>query len=214
MDKKSIIQALQQIKSDKRNFKQSIDLIINLRDIDLKKTEQHVDIYARTNHSLGKKQRIAAFVGPEMREDAKKVVDTVITPDEFAGYKDKKKVKKLATSYDYFIAQANIMAQVAKTFGKVLGTRGKMPNPKAGCVVPPKANLEPLYQKLQQTVRLKAKTMPAVQCMVGKEDMPDEEVADNIQTIINQLTHALPNHENNIAKVMVKLTMGKVVEIK
>jgi len=214
MDKKNILAALKEIKEKKRKFVQSIDLIINLKDLDLKKNEQQVDFFAHTNYSIGKKVRVAAFVGPEMKDEATKTVDSVITTDDFANYKDQKAAKKLAAEYDFFIAQANIMAKVAQTFGKILGTRGKMPNPKAGCVVPPKASLGPLYSRLQQTIRLKAKTMLAVQCIIGKEDMPDAEVADNIQTIYKQLVHTLPNHENNISKVLVKLTMGKVVEIK
>jgi large subunit ribosomal protein L1 len=215
MDKKKILEALKQAKSaGKRNFNQSVDLIINLRDLDLKKPEQQVDFFAHTHYPLGKKYKIAAFVGPELAGEAKKHVDTVITSDDFGKYKDKKAVKKLANAHDYFIAQADIMAKVAQSFGKILGTRGKMPNPKAGCVVPPKASLAPLYENLQKTVRIKAKTMPAVQCLVGKEDMDEEHIADNIHSIYNQLVHNLPNHENNIAKIMVKLTMGQVVEIK
>jgi len=167
-----------------------------------------------THNNLGKKRKIAAFVGPESKEEAKKVMDLVITPDEFKKYSDKKTAKKLAGEYDYFVASAHLMGQVAGSFGKILGTRGKMPNPKAGCVVPPKANLGQVYEKLQNTLRLKAKTLLAIQCVVGAEDMDEEKIADNIMTVYNQLTHNLPNHENNIGKTLVKLTMGQVVEIK
>jgi len=214
MDKKTIVAALKTAKENKRKFKQSVDLIINLKDLDIKKNDQQVDFFAHTSYPLGKKIKVAAFVGLEMKDAAAKAVDTVITPEEFGQYKDQKKAKKLASEYDFFIAQANIMAQVAQAFGKILGTRGKMPNPKAGCVVPPKANLGPIYERLQKTIRLKAKTLLAVQCVIGKEDMPDDEIADNIQSIYKQLVHVLPNHENNISKVLIKLTMGKVVEVK
>jgi len=179
----------------------------------LKKPEQQVDFFAQTHHTTGKKIRVAAFVGPEMRDDAAKAVDTIITVDDFPKFKNPKLVKKLANEHDFFVAQANIMAQVAQNFGKILGTRGKMPNPKAGCVVPPKAPLGPVYQRLQKTVRVKARLLPVVQCVVGKEDMDEKEVVDNIMTVLNQLVHNLPNHENNIRKVMIKTTMGKVVEI-
>jgi len=216
MEQKKVLEALKKAKEEgkKRKFTQSFDLIINLRDLDLKKPEQQVDFYVNINHDVGKKKKICAFVGHEMKAEAEKAVDMVITPDEFGKYKDKKASKKLAYEYEYFIAQANIMAQVATAFGKVLGSRGKMPNPKAGCVVPPKANLAPLYEKLQKTLRIKAKLLPAVQCMVGKEDIEDSKVADNIMTIYKQLVHNLPNHENNIDEVMIKLTMGKIVKIK
>jgi large subunit ribosomal protein L1 len=131
----------------------------------------------------------------------------------FPQYSDKKAVKKLAKEHSYFISQANIMAQVAQAFGKILGTRGKMPNPKAGCVVPPKANLKPLSEKLQNTIRMKAKTSPVIQILVGREDMDEDHVADNILSLYNQLVHALPHHEQNIGKIMVKLTMGKIVTV-
>jgi len=215
MDQKKILEALKKVKEGKkRKFNQSIDLIINLRGLDLKKPDQQVDFYSNLHYATGKKLRIAAFVGPEMKAEAGQVVDTVITPAEFPKYKDKKAAKKLAGDHDYFIAQANLMAQVAGSFGKILGTRGKMPNPKAGCVVPPKANLKPLQQKLAKTLRIKAKALPVVQCSVGKQEMKDEELADNILSVYNQLVHNLPNHENNIARVMIKLTMGEIVEVK
>jgi len=215
MDQKTVLEALKKVKSDKkRNFKQSVDLIISLKDLDLKKPDQHVDFFANLTHANGKKYTIAALVGPEMKDDAASSVDTVITTDDFNKYSDAKKAKKLADEHDFFIAQANIMPQVAKAFGKILGTRGKMPNPKAGCVVPPKTSLKPLYDRLQKTLRIKAKELLAVQCRVAREDMTEQEIADNVMTIYKQLVNNLPNHENNINKVMLKLTMGAVVEVK
>lgn len=215
MEQKNVLQALQKIREQKkRNFNQSIDLIINLKSLDLKKPDQQVDFYAHLHYSTGKNLKIAAFVGEEMKDDASKAVDTVITPDEFSRYKDKKIAKKLAEQHDFFIAQANIMAKVAGAFGKILGTRGKMPNPKAGCVVPPKANLKQISENLQKTLRIKAKALPVIQCIVGKEDLKDEHIADNIMSVYNQLVHTLPNHENNIDRVMIKTTMGKIVDIK
>jgi large subunit ribosomal protein L1 len=147
-------------------------------------------------------------------EQAKKTFDTAILSDDFQAYaKDKKKTKKLATEHDYFVAQANIMPQVAGAFGRVLGPKGKMPNPKAGCVVPTNANLGVLAPKLKKMVRISAKTMPMVQLRVGKEDSNEEEVIDNILTIYDGLIHHLPGGLNNVKKTLLKLTMGKPVKI-
>jgi large subunit ribosomal protein L1 len=214
MEKNKIKTALEQLKKDnkKRKFSQSYDLIVTLQNLDLKKPEQHVDIYVAMHFPRGKKAKICALVGPELKEDANKVCDTTITVDEFAKY-DKKAAKKLADDHDFFIAQANIMGKVAGAFGKIFGPRNKMPNPKAGCVVPPKTQLAPLYDKLQKTVRIKAKTSLMIQTIVGNEDMKDEEVVDNIQTIYNQLTHVLVSHENNIKAVYLKFTMSKPVRV-
>ncbi|MEM4263716.1 MAG: 50S ribosomal protein L1 [Candidatus Woesearchaeota archaeon] len=211
MDKENFKKALELVKnnSPKRNFKQSVDFIVNLKGLDLKKPEQQVDIFVTLNQGKGKKIKICALVGPELGTQAKAVCDKVVLHDEFPRYTGNKiELKKLAKSYNFFIAQANLMADIAKTFGKVLGSRGKMPNPKAGCVVPPNANLKPLVEKLQKTIRISAKTQLSIKCAIGLEDTPDEQLLDNMTTIYNALTHALPEEENNIKNVMIKLSMG------
>lgn len=214
MEKENIKKVLEELKknSKKRKFKQSYDLIINLQGLDLKKPEQHVDFYANLHYGKGKKLKICAFVGPEMSEEAKKVCDLTINVDEFNSL-TKQAIKKIAGEHDYFIAQANIMGKVAAAFGKVLGPRGKMPNPKGGCVFLPKAQLQPLYDKLQKTIRVSAKTALMIQCAIGKDDMKDEEIIDNVMTIYNQLLNSLPNHDNNIKSVSLKLTMGKPLKV-
>jgi len=215
MDEEKIKTALEEVKknSKKRKFSQSYDLVVSLQNLDLKKTEQQVDFYTTLHYSRGKAVKICALVGPELKDEAEKVCDTFITADDFPKHADKKVAKKLSNNHDFFIAQANIMGKVAGAFGKVFGPRGKMPNPKAGCVVPPKAQLKPLYERLQKTVRVSAKTALMFQCAIGTEDMKDEEVIDNILTVIKQLVHHLPNHENNIKAVFLKLTMGKPVKV-
>ena len=201
--------------SEKRNFKQTFDLIFALKGLDMKKPDHQIDVFVSLHHDRGKPVKVCALVGPELKENAKENADFVIDVDEFPIYaKDKKKSKKLAGEYDFFIAQANIMPQVAGAFGRVLGTRGKMPNPKVGCIVPPKANLKPLIEKLRKTVRVSAKTALMAQLFVGTEDMQDEVVADNILTIYNALIHALPGEKNNLKKIYLKMSMGKPVEVK
>ncbi|MBS3176499.1 50S ribosomal protein L1 [Candidatus Woesearchaeota archaeon] len=209
MEKQDFIQALQTLKasSPKRKFTQSIDLIINLKDINLKQTDQQVDLYINLNFSNGKKRKICALIGLEMLEQAKKVCDKVITTEEFERL-TKKDIKKISSDYDFFIAQANIMTTVAKFFGRILGPKGKMPNPKAGCVVPPNANLTLTCDKLQKTVHVKAKTEYAVKARVGTESMDENQVIDNMLTIYNTVVHALPAEQNNIKNILLKTTMS------
>lgn len=214
MDKKQILSAIKELKEkNKKNFKQTFDLIITLKDLNLKKTEEQIDFFAQLHYSKGKKHTVCALVGPELKPQAKDV-DMLIPVDEFNKYdKSPKDIKKLAEDYDFFIAQANIMPKVAATFGKILGRRGKMPNPKAGCVVPPNANLAALSEKLQKTVRLSAKTSLMVQAVVGKEDSPEEQIVDNIMTLYDSLIHHTIRGKNNINKVLLKLTMSKPMKI-
>ena len=214
MDKDIVLKALQEAKqnSPKRKFNQSVDLIINLKGLDLKKPEHQVNLFVPLRYGRGKKIKICALVGPEAVSAAKKVCDDAISSEDFGKY-DKKKAKKLAKQFDFFIAHAPIMAKIAAAFGPILGPRGKMPNPKAGCVVPPNASLAPVCERLQNLIRVVTKNDPLVQCMVGKDDSKEDEVADNLMTIYNAVLHTLPNEETNIKSVFVKLTMGKPVQI-
>ncbi|HLC50700.1 MAG TPA: 50S ribosomal protein L1 [Candidatus Nanoarchaeia archaeon] len=215
MEKEQIQSALTKAKdiSGKRNFKQTYDLIINLKGLDLKKPEHQVDLFIALPHQRGKKVSICALVGPEMEQSAKAAFDMAISSDNFVKYSDKKEIKKLANSYDFFVAQANIMGKIATAFGRVFGPRGKMPNPKSGGVFPPNANLKPLQEKLQMTIRVSAKTAPLIQCPIGMEDMKMEDLTDNAMTIYNAIIHALPNEKHNIKDAYIKLTMGKPVKL-
>lgn len=216
MDKKTVLEAVKNLKASekKRKFSQSIDIIVNLKDLDLKKPEEQVDFFANLHHPTGKKRKICALVGPELMDEAKANCDKAIMVDDFDAYaKDKKLTKNLARQYDFFIAQANIMPKVAAAFGKVLGSRGKMPSPKAGCVVPPKTSLKPLYEKLQNTIRVSAKLSPMIQIFVGKESLKDEDIVDNIMDIFSQLEAKLPKGKNNIRNAFVKLTMSKAEKL-
>jgi large subunit ribosomal protein L1 len=217
MDQNKLLGTVKKVRelSQKRNFKQTFDLIINLKDIDLKKADQQIEFFIPLHYSKGKKVKVCALVGPELASQAKEVFDLAINVDDFDSYvKDKKLTKNLANDYDFFVAQATIMAKVASTFGRIFGPKGKMPNPKAGCVVPPNANLKPLYDQLQKTVKVSAKLKPLIQLPVGSEDMPDTEIADNILTLYTQLIHHLPNESHNIRSVYLKLTMGKPIKLK
>jgi len=216
MEKSDILKAIKELKekSKKRNFSQSYDLIVVLKGLDIKKPEQQVELFQHLKHETGKRAKVCALVGSELTSKAKEVCDIVVNDDEFSKYaKDKKAAKKLAQECDWFVAQANLMPKVAASFGRVLGPKGKMPNPKSGCVVPPTANLKPLIEKLRKTVKISAKTIPMIQCAVGREDMKDEDVTDNIWTIYDSLVHHLVSGKDNIRNVMLKLTMSKPVKL-
>jgi len=218
MNKNEALEVIKELRKDnqKKNFVQMVDVVINLQDLDFKKPEHQIDFYITLPHSVGKKKSIAALVDVDMYEDAKNVCDRAIPLHQFEEFaKDKKKAKKLAKQFDFFIAQSTIMTKIAANFGRVLGPKNKMPNPKAGCVVLPKTNLKPLYDKLQKTVRILARTRPLVQISIGREDMTDEQLADNLYLVYDQLIHHLPKERNNLKNLFIKTTMGpaKKVEV-
>ncbi|MEM2131177.1 MAG: 50S ribosomal protein L1 [Candidatus Woesearchaeota archaeon] len=212
MEDKSIKEAISKLKeSPKRNFKQTIDLVINLKGLDLKKPEHQIELFLQMPKFKGKKSKICALVGPEMAESAKSVDHYILLPD--FDKLDKKTIKKLAREYDFFVGQATIMPKIAAVFGRVLGPKGKMPNPKAGCVVPPNANLKAVYDKLQGTVKLSCKKAPLMQTIVGNEDSNEADLIENIKYIYNNVIHALPQAEHNIKSVFIKYTMGNPIKI-
>lgn len=214
MDKEALIKAVEEAKknSKKRKFLQSIDLAVNLKDYDIKR-EGKIEEFVELPFGLGKELKICAFVGPELKEQAEKLCHKVIISDDFTKWTDTRKCKKLGRECDFFIAQANIMPAVAKTFGRFLGVLGKMPNPKVGQIVPPKANLEPLIKRLSKTVRLVASKSPVIHCIIGKEDMPNEQLVENILAILEKLKARLPKGEGNIASMVIKTTMGKPIKV-
>lgn len=210
MNKEQILKTIKELKetSPKRNFKQTIDLIINLKQIDVKKQDQKIDTFITLNYSKGKPTKTCIFLDKQLEPKAKDKFTKIITKEEFPKWTDKKQLKKLAKSYDFFIAQANLMTQVAATFGKYLGPLGKMPNPKAGCVVTPDSNLDPLADKLQRTMRIITKNEPIIKVSIGNQDIPDEQIADNIMDVYTHLIHDLPQHEINIKSILIKFSMS------
>jgi large subunit ribosomal protein L1 len=212
MDKSQILVALKKAReSKKRNFAQGFDLAVSLKDFDTNK--EKVEDFVKLPKGRGKTLKICALVGPEMKNAVEKYCDLTITTDSFNEYENSRKVRKLARDYDHFVAQANLMAQIAKTFGKYLGSIGKMPNPKGGQIIAPKANIEHLVKNLKDTIRITAKKSPAINCPVGNENMSDDDVAENILSIIDKLNTTLPRGASNISKVYIKTTMGGPIKI-
>ena len=212
MDKKQIVEAIGKLRATapKRKFAQSFDVIINLKNVDLKKENERILTFLKLPFPRGKKVSVTALVGKELSTKAKEVCDTVIIKEDFQST-DKKVIKNLASKTGFFIAQANIMPDVAKAFGRILGTRGLMPNPKAGCVIPPTAEVKPVVESLQKTVRLETRNEKVVKTVCGVESMKDEEIAENAFAVYNTIMHALPQEQNSIKNVMLKLTMSKPI---
>lgn len=215
MNKEDILKAVKKAResSKKRKFNQTFDLIINLKQLNLKKPEENVNTFIALPQGKGKKTKVCALVDKELISQAKEVCDKAIPKDDFLKFTDKKKQRQLAKEYDYFIAQANLMVDIAKFFGKVFGPKGKMPNPKSGCIVPPKIDLKLIYNKLQKTVRLQTKNEQAIKCPVGTEDMKDAQIQENILAVHTAVLNSLPKEAQNIQNTMLKLTMGSRVVI-
>ncbi len=219
ISKERILQKIKEVKSKakKRRFIQTWDLIVNLKNWDLKKPENRILEYVELPHGRGKKVPVVAIVGPELEKDAKEIFDLVITKEQLPELgANKRQAKKIARRYEFFVAQADLMPLVGRYLGKYLGPRDKMPNPKAGMIFPPKVtkkDLENLYNKLQKMVRVSVKKHVTFGVPVGAENMEDELVAENIEYFINWLLNRLPMGKQNIDSIYLKLTMSPAVRL-
>ncbi len=186
--------------SEKRQFNQTIDLVINLKNMDAKK--EIVNTAITLPHSKGKEIRVGIF-----SDDAKG--DNVISSKEIeAMVKNPGDAKRLAKEYDYFIASAPMMVQIGKVLGRYLAPAGKMPKP-----IPPKADPAPFVASASKSITLKNNKQLRLQCAVGSEKSPDNEIIDNVKAVIAGLEKSLPKGRQSIKNIMLKLTMSRPVKI-
>jgi len=213
LDTKTVLDAVKQAReqSKKKNFNQTIELIINLQDIDMKKPEAKIQETIELPHTPNKKVKVCVIATGELALKAKKAgAELVLSNAELESLAtDKKRQKQLASTYDAFIAEAPLMPLVGRTLGATLGPRGKMPKP-----VPPNIDIKAQIEKLGQTVNLRIRNQPMLQCSIGTEDMKDEEIAENIMTIVRRVEGKLKRGLKNITTIYLKTTMGKPVKIK
>lgn len=213
LEKKNLLNAIKELKSKskKRNFVQTIELIINLRDIDPKKPEGKIQELIELPHRAGKENKICVIASGEMALKAKRAgSDLVLERTELEALTgDKKKQKQLAKTYDFFLAEAPLMPLVGKVLGATLGPKGKMPTP-----VPPTGNIAEYIKKHRKMVLVRVRGQPVLQCRVGAENMDNEEIAENVQVVVRRIEGRLKRGIKNIRSVILKVSMGPLVKVR
>jgi large subunit ribosomal protein L1 len=212
LNMKNLLAAVKEVKSKstERKFSQSIDLAINLQNIDMKKPEGRIQERIELPHSVGKEINVCVIATGGMALKAKKAGASLVLEkaalEALVG--DKKKQKDLAKNYDLFIAEAPLMPLVGRSLGASLGPRGKMPTP-----VPPNADIKEQIQKHQKMVLLRMRGQPVLQCRVGSEGMKDEEIAENVQAVVRRIEAKLKRGIKNFRSVYLKSSMGSSVKV-
>lgn len=198
-----IIKKLQS-ESKQRKFLESVELAINLKDIDLTNPKNRIQEDVALPHGRGKSVKIGVFASSEMAVKAKGVADVVILPEEIEEIaKDKAKARKFARQGDFFLAEAPLMPTVGKRLGMVLGPRGKMPKP-----MPPGSDPKAAIEKLRSSITIRTRDKRTFHFPIGTKDMPAEKLAENLDFIIKRLTSKLERGKMNIQSIYVKTTMG------
>ncbi len=192
-----------------RKFIESVEIAINLKDIDLANPKNRINEEVILPKGRGKKVKIAVFGSGELALKAKKAADLVILSEEIDTLvEDKRKAKQMVIEHDFFIAEAPLMPIIGKRLGIYLGTRGKMPKP-----IPPQADPVPIINNLRKTVRLRSKERKTFHVPIGIKDMKPEELAENLEVILKRLEEKLERGRMNIDSIYVKTTMGPSVRV-
>jgi len=213
LDNKTISEAIKQAKTKagERKFNQTIDLILDIMEIDMKAPEGKIQEVVELPHDTGKPNRICVIASGEFALKAKNAhADYVIERADLEALSGKKKdLRKLGTTYDIFISEAPLMPLVGKILGPVLGPRGKLPIP-----VPPNADIATIINKHRKTVIVRMRNQPIIQVPVGTQQMKDEDLTENTMTVLRVLDGKLKRGLKNVKYAFIKTSMGEPVKIK
>jgi len=204
-----LVEVIKQVKADakERKFTQSIELIINFKDIDVKKGFALNDVVELPKTSSP--ATVCVIATGDMSLKAKKAnADSVIGETELQKFAtNKRESRKFINKYDFFLADTKVMPLVGKTLGQLLGPRGKMPTP-----LPFDAPIESFLQRFRSSIKVRTRASLSIACKIGDQSMDDADLAINAHAVISAIEKKLPNGEKNIKKIMIKTTMGKPIK--
>lgn len=199
-----VTEALQ--KAPERKFTESVELSVNLKDLDLTVPKNRLEDEVPLPNGRGRPVRVAVIASPEMCGKIRGIADVVIPGNELdEAVKD---AKHLVGSVDFFLAEAPLMPTIGKRLGTVLGPRGKMPRP-----VAPGSDPTNIIRALQRSVRVRSKGNRTFHAAVGTRSMEPQQIAQNVDAVLTRILGKLERGRTNVESVYVKTTMGPAVRL-
>jgi len=203
--KESVEEAIEN--SEDRNFTESVDLIINFRELDLSDPNNRFNDDFKLPYQADEDVKIAV-IGESIVNNADNA-DRTINKSELEEFFDEpNKAKDLADEFSFLIAEAPLMPKIGQQLGQVLGPRNMMPDP-----MPPGSDPTDKIESLRNTVTLRLREEPLMQIKVGNEEQDEDQVASNADAIYDFVEDKMPQGQNNIKSVLLKTTMGSPVEV-
>ncbi len=158
-------------------------------------------------HGTGKTVRIAVFAKAEKAKEAEEA------GADFVGDADLiEKIKGGWYDFDVAVATPDMMKEVGK-IGKLLGTRGLMPNPKAGTVTP---NVKQTVGELKKgRVEFRADKTRIVHIGIGKLSMEDNALIENCRSLYEGVLSKRPQDLKGdyIKSVYLSSTMSPGIQV-
>lgn len=178
-----------------RKFKQSIELIITFKDIDVKKGFALNEVVQLPKTSSP--ATVCIIATGDMNQKAKAAkADSVIGTEELEKFgTNKRESRKFINKYDFFLADTKVMPTVGKTLGQLLGPRGKMPTP-----VPFDASIEAFLERFRSCIKVRTRASLSVSSKIGDVTMEDSDLAINAHAVLSAIEKKLPNGEKNMKK--------------
>ncbi|OPX69132.1 MAG: 50S ribosomal protein L1 [Methanoregulaceae archaeon PtaB.Bin056] len=192
-------------KAPERKFSESVDITVNLKNIDMAQPKNRIDETILLPHGTGSKVGIAVIGKGDITTQAREAgVDLVIGPEEVERLGGApREARSVASAYRFFLAETSVMPQVGRFLGPRLGPRGRMPTP-----IPAGTDIRPMVERLRNSVKIRTKDKKTFHVKVGSTGMPPEQIAENIDAVLRRVESVLEQGSMNIRSVYVKTTMG------
>uniref|UniRef100_A0A5S6QZZ3 Large ribosomal subunit protein uL1 n=1 Tax=Trichuris muris TaxID=70415 RepID=A0A5S6QZZ3_TRIMR len=199
---------LQGAENKKRKFRETVELQVVLKNYDPQK-DKRFSGNVRLKY-VPRPRMTVCILGDQQHIDEAKANNLPSRDVEALKKlnKDKKAIKKLAKSYDAFLASESLIKQIPRLLGPGLNRLGKFPT-----VVSHNETLVSKVEEVKSTVKFQMKKVLCLGVAVGHVGMSTEELMSNIALAINFLVSLLKKNWQNIRYLYIKSTMGPAQRI-
>jgi large subunit ribosomal protein L1 len=203
----SPLQAIRMLKEfDGPTFDETVEAHVRLG-LNVRHADQQLRGTLMLPHGTGKELRIAVFAEGEKAREAEAAGADVVGAADLAA-----NIEGGFDDFDVAIATPDLMGTVGK-LGRILGPRGKMPNPKTGTVTfdVAKAVQESKAGKLEYRTDRGAN----VHLPIGKKSFDERRLLENYATVIEEIVRAKPSAAKGryIHTITLATTMGPGVHV-
>jgi large subunit ribosomal protein L1 len=203
----SVVEAIDFLKTNSQvKFDETVEIAINLG-IDPKKSDQAVRGSVVLPHGLGKSVRILAFAVGDKAQEAKDA------GAEFVGAEDMaEKINGGWLDFDAVVATPDMMKVVGK-LGKILGTRGLMPNPKIGTVT---MDIGKAIKELKKgKADFRAEKGGLLHAPLGRLSFDSVKLQENVRAFLDAVGKVKPPSAKGVflKKAVLTSTMGQGLKI-
>lgn len=186
-------------------FDETVEIHVKLG-IDPRKSDQTVRGTTVLPHGTGKTPRVIVFTKGDRIKAAEDAGADAAGAEELI-----QKVKDGFSDFDIAVASPDMMAEIGKNLGRVLGP--KMPNPRAGTVAPDPAKA--VAELKSGKIQYRADKSGIVHCPVGKISFGTEKIVDNLKVLMEAIVKAKPSSSKGayLRSVTLTSTMGPPVKV-